>query len=44
MLWAALNGALAFITHPIRREMMRTDAAELYHATFELCLRGLKNG
>ncbi len=43
VLWAALNGALALAAHPIRREMMHTDASSLYQATLDLCLRGLKN-
>jgi AcrR family transcriptional regulator len=41
VLWAALNGALALMAHPIRREMMGTDATGLYRATVEVCLRGL---
>ena len=41
VLWAALNGALT--AQPVRREMMHTDASSLYHATLDLCLRGLKN-
>lgn len=42
VLWAALNGALALVAHPIRRELVAADAASLYHATLELCLKGLK--
>lgn len=41
VLWAALNGALALMAHPVRRQLVATDAASLYHATVELCLRGL---
>jgi len=41
ILWAALNGALALMAHPIRRQMMGTDAAGLYRATVEVVLRGL---
>ena len=41
VLWAALNGALALVAHPIRRDMLHADTSALYHATFVLCLRGL---
>jgi len=44
VLWAALNGALALTSHPIRRQAMQTDTTTLYRATFELVLRGLRNG
>jgi TetR/AcrR family transcriptional regulator len=43
ILWAALNGALALAAHPIRRDMMHADASALYHATLDLCLRGLEH-
>ena len=39
--WAALNGALALAAHPIRRTLVSADPADLYRATFELCLKGL---
>jgi hypothetical protein len=41
VLWAALNGALTLVAHPIRREMMHVNASGLYRATLETCLRGL---
>jgi len=44
VLWAALNGALALAAHPIRRTLVSADPADLYRATFELCLKGLESG
>lgn len=41
VIWAALNGALALMAHPIRRALVATDAAGLYYATLDLCLNGL---
>ena len=35
------NGALALVAHPIRRTLVSADPADLYRATFELCLKGL---
>ena len=43
VLWAALNGALALVAHPIRRTLVSADPADLYRATFELCLKGLES-
>ncbi len=42
VLWASLNGALALVSHPIRQTLIATDEAGLFHATLELCLRGLE--
>ncbi len=42
VLWAALNGALALMSHPIRRQMIPSDAPGFYHATLEVYLRGLQ--
>lgn len=41
VIWAALNGARALMAHPVRRELIATDAIGLYRATLTLCLRGL---
>lgn len=41
VLWAALNGSLTLLSHPIRRTMIDTDAPGLYYATLELLLGGL---
>jgi AcrR family transcriptional regulator len=43
VIWASLNGALALVAHPIRRTLMATDAEGLYHATLEVCLKGLEH-
>ena len=32
VLWAALNGALALLAHPIRRSLVSTELADLYRA------------
>lgn len=42
VLWAALNGALALVAHPIRRTLVAAGPADLYRATLELCLKGLE--
>jgi AcrR family transcriptional regulator len=45
VLWAALNGALALLAHPIRRTMIAsTDRAGLCQATVELFLHGMAAG
>lgn len=41
VLWAALNGVLALMSHPVRRQLVATDLSELYTATLELFLQGL---
>lgn len=41
VLWAALNGVLALMAHPIRQQMIAVDTSDLYRATLELYLRGL---
>ncbi len=40
-LWAALNGALALMAHPVRRALVATDTTNLYHLTLALYLKGL---
>lgn len=42
VLWASLNGALALVSHPIRRTLVASDETGLYHAALEVCLRGLE--
>lgn len=41
VIWAALNGARALMAHPVRRDLIATDAISLYRATLALCLQGL---
>jgi TetR/AcrR family transcriptional regulator len=40
--WAALNGVLVLMAHPLRRKMLRSDVYTMHQATLELVLRGLK--
>lgn len=41
VLWAALNGALALVSHPVRRSMVAADTSGFYNRTLELFLRGI---
>jgi AcrR family transcriptional regulator len=43
MLWAALNGALVLISHPLRRELLKQEVETLYEGVLETMLRGMKN-
>jgi AcrR family transcriptional regulator len=40
--WAALNGVLVLMAHPLRRQMLRSDVETMFQATLDLVLRGLK--
>lgn len=42
--WAALNGVLVLMAHPLRQRMLRSEVDEMFEATLELVMRGLKNG
>jgi TetR/AcrR family transcriptional regulator len=42
--WAALNGVLVLMAHPLRRQMLRNNVAEMFQSTLELVVRGLKYG
>lgn len=42
MLWAALNGALVLISHPLRRELLKQEVETLYEGVLETMLRGMK--
>ncbi|MBI5828357.1 MAG: hypothetical protein HZB20_02175, partial [Chloroflexi bacterium] len=42
MYWAALNGALVLISHPLRRELVALEVQTLYNGVMELVLKGLK--
>ena len=44
MYWAALNGALVLISHPLRRELIAQEVETLYNGVMELILKGLKTG
>jgi AcrR family transcriptional regulator len=41
-LWAALNGVLVLLGHPLRREMVDSDLESLYWTTFDITLRGFR--
>ncbi len=42
MLWAALNGALVLISHPLRRELLKQEVETLYEDVLETMLKGMK--
>jgi TetR/AcrR family transcriptional regulator len=41
-LWAALNGVLVLMAHPIRRRMLEADLSVMIDTTLDLVLRGLR--
>jgi hypothetical protein len=40
--WAALNGALVLMAHPLRRKMLKNNAETMYQSTLDLVITGLK--
>ena len=42
MVWAALNGVLVLLDHPLRREVVACGLESLYAATTEVLLKGLE--
>jgi TetR/AcrR family transcriptional regulator len=42
-LWATLNGVLALVAHPLRREMIGLKSEALYEAALEIVIQGLRN-
>jgi len=42
MFWAALNGALILISHPLRRELIQQELETLYNGVMELMIKGMK--
>ena len=42
--WAALNGVLVLMGHPLRQKLLRSDLESMFEATLDLVLRGLKDG
>jgi TetR/AcrR family transcriptional regulator len=40
--WAALNGVLVLMAHPLRQRMLRSDVQTMFQATLDLVLKGLK--
>ncbi len=43
-MWAALNGVLVLMAHPMRQRMLRSSVDGLYESTVELVLNGLCDG
>ncbi len=41
--WAALNGVLVLMAHPLRQRLLRNDLETMFQATLDLVLRGLKD-
>ncbi len=42
--WAALNGVLVLMAHPLRRQILRSDLETMFEASLDLVVRGLKDG
>jgi AcrR family transcriptional regulator len=40
--WAALNGVLVLMAHPLRRRMLRNNLETMFQATLDLVVAGLK--
>jgi AcrR family transcriptional regulator len=40
-LWAALNGVLVLMAHPLRQQMLKSDLETMFQATLDLVVRGL---
>ena len=41
--WAALNGVLVLMGHPLRQRMLRNDLETMFNVTLDLVLRGLQD-
>lgn len=41
--WAALNGVLVLVAHPLRRQMLKSDVETMFQATLDLVISGLKH-
>jgi AcrR family transcriptional regulator len=42
--WAALNGVLVLMAHPLRRQMLKRSVEDMFQATLDLVIRGLQDG
>lgn len=40
--WAAINGVLVLMAHPLRRQMLRSDLETMFQATLDLVMKGLR--
>jgi AcrR family transcriptional regulator len=43
-IWAALNGVLVLMAHPLRRRMLSSDLQTMFNATLDLVLAALRDG
>jgi len=41
--WAAINGVLVLMGHPLRQRLLRSDLDTMFQATLDLVIRGLDN-
>jgi TetR/AcrR family transcriptional regulator len=41
--WAALNGVLVLMAHPLRRQLLKSDVRSMFQTTLDLVIRGLKD-
>lgn len=41
--WAALNGVLVLMGHPLRRQLLKSDVQTMFQATLDLVIKGLKS-
>jgi AcrR family transcriptional regulator len=42
--WAALNGVLVLMAHPLRQSLLKSDLETMFQATLDLVVRGLQDG
>ena len=42
--WAALNGVLVLMAHPLRRQLLQSDLETMFQATLDLVVNGLECG
>jgi AcrR family transcriptional regulator len=40
--WAALNGVLVLMGHPLRRQLLKSDVENMFQVTLDLVIKGLK--
>ncbi len=41
--WAAVNGVLVLMAHPLRQRLLQTDLETMFDVTLDLVIRGLKH-
>jgi AcrR family transcriptional regulator len=41
--WAALNGVLVLMAHPLRQRLLRNDLESMFQATLDLIVRGMSS-